>query len=123
MEKQVLSIEQMQKLKELGVDTSKASMAWVKTKYAPDANYDLGVYSSSLIQLYDVIPTFTLQDIIELMPEQIDGYPLTYDVLSNQFYGFKIGVHYMPKCEYNSVIDFAFDIICALAEKGYLKDN
>ena len=65
MEQQVLSIEQMKHLKELGVDTSKASMVWGGTKDWQE------LYTHRLLEL-DVdadyiIEAFTLQDMLEMI--------------------------------------------------------
>ena len=67
IEEQVLSREQMKHLKELGVDTSDASMCWVGNDVVPNngAAFDLG---------YDGIPTYTIGDLIEKLPEMIGIY-------------------------------------------------
>ena len=61
IENQVLSIEQMKHLQELGVDTSDASMCWAGNDVVPNngAAFDLG---------YDGIPTYTIGDLIEKLP-------------------------------------------------------
>lgn len=73
MEDQVLSIEQMQKLAELGVDISKASMCYVffesnGLKYTDIVVHDKRCYG---VAYMNPMPTFTLQDIIELMPDDV----------------------------------------------------
>ena len=62
IEEQVLSIEQMKHLQELGVDTSDASMCWAGNDVVPNdgAAFDLG---------YDGIPTYTTGDLIEKLPK------------------------------------------------------
>ena len=62
IEEQVLSIEQMKHLQELGVDTSDASMCWAGNDVVPNNGlaFDLG---------YDGIPTYTIGDLIEKMPK------------------------------------------------------
>ena len=75
MKNQVLSIEQMQKLKELGVDINKASMCYI-SKY-PSCDFDDGdsivvVSKDFNKRLYNEFgPAFTLQDILELLPKEI----------------------------------------------------
>lgn len=71
MKDQVLSIEQMQELIELGIDTSKASMCWITTRTPYDFNvYDVEIYKSYYKKGNEaVIPTFTLQDILEMLPK------------------------------------------------------
>ena len=73
----VLSIEQMTRLKQLGVDTSKASLHYV---YLPTARSifnetdelesepTLFACNPDMLEGY---PTFALQDIIELLPKSI----------------------------------------------------
>ena len=65
IENQVLSIEQMKHLKELGVDTSDASVCWAGNDVVPNngAAFDLG---------YDGIPTYTIGDLIEKLPEELE---------------------------------------------------
>ena len=64
MKNQVLSIEQMQKLKELGIDISKASMCYKLTAHSilNPFEYELCIGNDG------EIPTFTLHDILKLMP-------------------------------------------------------
>lgn len=83
MEKQVLSIEQMQELKELGIDISKASMVWYP-KMAIDTRTNKGYVESHYLTINHIdcdsfwntregretIPTFTLHDILEILPEE-----------------------------------------------------
>ena len=67
IEEQVLSIEQMKHLQELGVDTSDASMCWAGNDVVPNngAAFDLG---------YDGIPTYTIGDLIEKLPNCNSAY-------------------------------------------------
>ena len=82
IEEQVLSIEQMKHLQELGVDTSDASMFWVraeriegKQKHDCIGN-DIGQWHLSLSKHIPVlaawkveyIPTYTIGDLIEKLP-------------------------------------------------------
>lgn len=63
MKEQVLSIEQMQELIALGIDASKAVFAWNKYPYTEE--YIIGPIINK-----DSIPTFTLQDILEIVRKQ-----------------------------------------------------
>ena len=67
IEEQVLSIEQMKHLQELGVDTSNASMCWAGNDVVPNngSAFDLG---------YDGIPTYTIGDLIEKLPKHINSW-------------------------------------------------
>ena len=73
MKDQVLSIEKMQKLKELGIDISKASMCYVFFESDGSKYTDIVVHDESCYEMacMNPIPTFTLQDIIELMPDNV----------------------------------------------------
>lgn len=71
--KQALSIEQMQKLQSLGVDISSASAVWqggsaIRHKWA------LRLVGYMDNHLHDNIFTFTLQDIIDLLPTRINHF-------------------------------------------------
>lgn len=86
MENQVLSIDQMQHLKELGVDTSKASIYWARRSHgsgindSSKGNWFLSLQKEFMgvgFTAYEVVPTFTLQDIIDMLPNSIDNNVLT----------------------------------------------
>lgn len=74
MKNQVLSIEQMQELIELGIDTSKASM------YISDDGELISNVKICELGL-DWTPTFTLQDILEMLPK-----PCYINCIDNDFY-------------------------------------
>ena len=71
IEEQVLSIEQMKHLQELGVDTSDASMCWVAGE---DTSTDEGEWyltiPNNFLLPYN-IPTYTIGDLIEKLPEDL----------------------------------------------------
>lgn len=66
MEEQVLSILQVQELEKLGVDTNCGSMYWHNYNTSNDPQYEL----CSNADVGD-ITTFTLQDILEMLPKNI----------------------------------------------------
>lgn len=103
MKDQVLSIEQMQKLKELGIYTNNASMCWIKEEGEEDS---LTVNWGLLKHMIDFFETFTLQDIIELMPSYIT-------VESNIYF---LNIDKM-RSKYESIDK---DIICIENNKGML---
>ena len=79
MSKQVLSIEQMQHLEELGVDTSKANFYWHRTKSLNNYNdWDEWKLHYGVLRLArgfttincQYVRTFTLQDILDLLPTE-----------------------------------------------------
>ena len=74
IEEQVLSIEQMKHLQELGVDTSDASMCWLR--------YDVGGVVKQFVEINDIkdyewsyatqYPTYTIGDLIEKLPKHFN---------------------------------------------------
>ena len=93
IEEQVLSIEQMKHLQELGVDTSDASMYWVRAKRIIGKqrnnvlDNEMGKWSLSLSKsivhsvdwAVEYVPTYTIGDIIEKLPKKIGIYHLFID--------------------------------------------
>lgn len=75
MEKQVLSIEQMEELEKLGIDISGASMFWyINGKFKqliPCSNQDTISDWTNQHGENCIIPAFTLQDILEMLPKNI----------------------------------------------------
>lgn len=71
MDKQVLSAAQMQELIDMGIDVSKATMCW---NYNDENSYWALVvnFTHSPYLEGEIIPTFTLQDILEMLPKIID---------------------------------------------------
>ena len=112
----VLSIIQMMYLEELGVDTSNASMFYVK-KISPKNEYAL--LNIEPIGIIQHIPTFTLHDIIELLPKELEYKGDTYNLViyasgglwcvsysfSDKFYSYK-------EFESKSLIEAAYEMLC-----------
>ena len=82
----VLSLEQMNQLKELGVDTSRASMAIYSIYAGEEKEYDIlaanGAFAEKQehdrfgygihnVVSFDKKPVFTSQDIIDLLPREV----------------------------------------------------
>ena len=88
IEEQVLSIEQMKHLQELGVDTSDASMYWVRAKRIIGKqrnnvlDNEMGKWSLSLSKsivhsvdwAVESVPTYTIGDLIEKLSNAIISY-------------------------------------------------
>lgn len=128
MSKQCLDISQMQHLKELGVDTSKASLCLVCLNSEPYLSF----YNKDYPQDDEkVIPSFTLQNILDLLPKElIDKYDDKF-VLKVE-YGILRGVWYIGYYYYDvafndtlfsgeNIIDAAYGMLCWCVENGYLK--
>ena len=119
MEDQVLSVEKMQELIELGIDTNKASMCWWE-KMLND--YMLLINDSRNDSRNDiswVLPAFTLQDILEIL--QIHRVCLCYE---DGWYAEKWNkeTNLLDYCteQYEKPIDAAFHMLKWCKENDYL---
>lgn len=72
MKDQVLSISQMKHLKDLGMNTDKASMCWLGNPNSSN-NYDVFIFDEYCYEIscFDPIPAFTLQDLLSIIPSKI----------------------------------------------------
>ena len=125
IEEQVLSREQMAHLKELGVDTSDASMIWLINKDNPSI---VSVEVNDLMPYVgdcscDIIPTYTIGDLIEKLPRHIDGRHETYlSITNDQSFG-DWCVCYESKWGYetdlftlSNLLTALYDCLCWVAE-------
>lgn len=147
MKDQVLSIEQMQHLKELGVDTSKASMVLIITDpYGDILDWDEEIFGfneeEKNLEYFDAetgnydhsyrkdCGVFTLQDIIDLLPKEIyteknELATLKIYFPNDGYWEFSyMGFH---KCmEFfieENIIDAAYEMLCWCIKEGYIKTN
>ena len=138
--KQVLSIEQMKYLQDLGLDTSDASMYWVRRSHGSRIDDESkGEWFLSLQKefmvcgfiSYEILPTYTFQEIIELLPKEIktvtDTYYLTistYDCdVWSIYYSMSDEFDYYKEFKSDSLIDAAYEMLCWCIENGYIKIN
>lgn len=142
MSKQVLDISQMQHLKDLGIDTSKAGAVRTDILVTSDLDEfqkaeDVLVFTESESDYFEFenpIDTFTLQDILDLLPKEIrdkddDKFVLTVE------YGIRHKVWYIGYYYYDvsfndndffkgkELIDAAYEMLCWCIENGYVKTN
>lgn len=126
MKNQVLSIEQMKHLQELGVDISKASMVWIKPRPNND-NYTLTIHALGCYEYKSPIPTFTLQDMLEMMPDVIEQNNILFFLsLKKQYCHYMCGYVSMLKreglcffaCE--NILTCAYKTLCWLAENKHI---
>lgn len=74
MKRQVLTTEQMNHLRNIGIDTSKASMMWVnfyETLSVSDDLLDLRLRDRIIESNHECVLSFTMQDILAIMPDVI----------------------------------------------------
>lgn len=137
MKNQVLSIEQMQKLKELGVDTSKASMAVYNIYAGEQKEYDILAANGSFAEKqehdrfgygihnvvsFDKKPVFTLQDIVELLPYTFDNFYLKIYRGINMYYFIYESINSEDDIieKGNTPLLAAYNMLIWVAENGYL---
>lgn len=76
LEDTCLTIEQAKELKELGVDFSNATMAFID--FYDENKHEYELVRNMSIGAYDIIPTLTNNEILEKLPDYIDVGILTY---------------------------------------------
>ena len=117
----VLSLEQMNKLKELGVDVKPKGMCLMYTSDSSDDYYLK--YGESTCE--DDVAAFGLQDIVELLPVYIDKYGLVIDVsaeiIGYEHYSgdFAERISFYKKDQ--TFINAAYEMLIWVIENGHLK--
>ena len=116
IEEQVLSIEQMKHLQELGVDTSDASMCWVagEDSSTDEEEWNL-IIPNNFLMPYN-IPTYTIGDLIEKLPKNIDKKTFTMSYLSAPSVGYSLSMHVMIPSQQNGLVDALYSLLCWVAE-------
>lgn len=122
MAKQTLSIEQMQHLNELGVDTRTASLCWVCLLSEPYISFYDKEYPQEDTK---VIPAFTLQDILDLLPHNVDNELFLFiEKGKNKWrigYTDKESEEIFEDFSDEELIDAAYEMLCWCVENGYLE--
>jgi hypothetical protein len=131
MKEQVLSIEQMKHLQGLGLDTSNASMCLCCFRENIDEEWELEIYEDVINQkrdstFWEIIPTFTLQDIMQKLPPFINIcmlhiYPaadLWYFVYMDSYTRTILSTKYSP-----DIMNAAYQMLCWVIENGHLETN
>ena len=121
----VLTIEQMNKMKELGVDVNPKGMCLMYTSDSSD-NYYLK-YGESTCD--DDVAAFTLQDIIELLPKSIiinrvkHWICVSPNCLLTEYQVMYVdGDHFYSVMKQNkSLLQAAYEMLLLVIENGYLK--
>ena len=132
--KQVLSIEQMQHLQELGLDTSNASMCRIKTSNGRGLAFN-DEWISRGESLLEPVPAYTLQDVLDALPKYYHIANIGWTKLSIRVHTTKeweIGYVYtdeLSKYVYGcrilgkELIDAAYELFCWCVEWGFVETN
>lgn len=129
--KQVLSVEQMKHLQELGLDTSDASMHW---QYLPTADAIINGTDEieeepclfvSQPNMKHEYPSYTLQDILDKLPPVIEKYywlAIRVSAHKGMWYVEYNGRGYTLSYFYSeNLIDAAYEMLCWCIENRYIK--
>lgn len=130
IEEQVLSIEQMKHLQELGVDTSDASMVWIKqdSTLLPDNIKELWLvdtYHDSLKPMVeqedsDFVQTYTIGDLIEKLPKHFNTKEEQISMVAiNGSGAFEVWYDNVPKSNKRdgTIRNALYKLLCWVAEK------
>ena len=119
----VLSIKQMTRLKELGVDVEPNGLDFMYSSVVLD-EYRL-MYAESVCE--DDMKAFTLQDVIELLPPQLihkeKNIYLNFESIGKE-YGFYYVTRDFEICIYfnnTNILQAAYEMLLWVIENGYLK--
>lgn len=133
MKDQVLSISQMRHLRDLGVDTSKASMCWLREPNN-HTRYEVFVHDDDCYEMscLDPVPTFTLQDLLNIIPSRvlsksnevfslrieryIDGWEVYYGTTEDSD-----GSKLFTPIDRDTLLEAAYNMLCYLAENKLLE--
>ena len=118
IEEQVLSIEQMKHLQELGVDTSDASMCWVAGEDADEVEWNLIIPNNFLLP-YN-IPTYTIGDLIEKLPKHFYIKEAQISMVAlNGSGSFQVWYDKVPKSSKSdgTIKNALYKLLCWVAEK------
>ena len=135
MKKIALTIGQMQRLQELGVDTSKASMYWKaiveisngdeirKNNIKWYLSLDTAMMTCGLMRV-KVIPTFNLQDILEELPKYIEVDDKRYELIISSYIGYGKGdCDFIYVRHITDLLQDAYQTLIWIAENGHYKNK
>lgn len=102
--KQVLSVEQMEHLQELGLDTSDGSMCF---EWNDSDSDNMVVTSPDADTNYDYYhETYTLQDILDKLPRYINVFCITYKLCVEPLFAGPWAISYQKACLKHSSLKF-----------------
>ena len=128
IEDQVLTIEQMNHLKEVGVEVKDTALCWAKWAILTAENkWDDSYRVCFSDEDYKFsIPTLTIQEILEMLPEKIKINNQEYDFHFSREAGgmYQVGYENWRSClvcNFGEIfMDVAYNMLCWCAERGYL---
>ena len=124
--KQVLSVEQMKHLQELGLDTSDGSMCFEWNESDSD---NMVVTSPDADTNYDYYhETYTLQDILDKLPRYINVFCITYKLCVEPLFAGPWAISYQKSMSEpfivkvsGNLLESAYEMLCWCLKMGILK--
>ena len=103
----------MARLRELGVDTSDASMAWMSNSDNPKADDWTIEIPNEFLEHYYQAPTYTIGDLIDKLPKAIEGNCLVINYIYSEII-YKDILHY--DFEGVGLLTTLYAVLCWVAE-------
>ena len=131
--KQVLDVQQMQHLQELGMDTSNASMYWISyngISVSIPSNFHLPTSDND----YVICDAYTLQDVLDALPHSIGGdkeddYWLQIEQMARKFDDWRVSYVSVSQDKYfhcfqsPNLIDAAYELLVWGIENKFVETN
>ena len=134
MTKQVLDVQQMQHLQELGMkmdyDTLYRYVKFEDTDWLLKPSSDLNIIGIS----FKYIPAYTLQDVLDALPQSIGGYEevgywLQIEQMTRKFDDWRVSYVSVSQDEYlhyfqsTNLIDAAYELLVWCIENKFVETN
>lgn len=140
IEKELLTVEQMKHLQELGINTSDASVYWMREvidwRGKPSEGRQAKFYPSlvkerivSGFQTYEVVPAYTLGKIIDHLPKKMSFndteclFNIMYGHDGNAIAGYFLHDYPFYQSTGDSLKDAAYDLLKSLIEDKLIEIN
>lgn len=132
MRNQVLSVEQMLKLQRLGIDISSSGMCWCRPTGYKNEKWELEIYEDVINEkrdsaFWEIIPAFTLQDIIDKLPHYLNPFPFKQILFAWMIERDTIAYRNVEDIDDclkhftdDLLIDAAYDMLCWCIENKYI---
>ena len=133
MTKQVLDVQQMQHLQELGLDTSNASALYCIDNESGEKQLmwnEQVEETDKDDEYFRIVPAYTLQDVLDALPKMIYPFPvhkIGFELWIGSgkiFYANMFNLEDVLKVRYDKeLIDAAYSMLCWAIENGYIETN
>ena len=135
MSKQVLDVQQMQHLKELGMELKDTMLYWIVYNVGNEKNFV--TTKENAMEVIDescgMLPAYTLQDVLDALPKNIYSEYIGWAKLELQAYSedkWVVGYRYIDTCnryivyrDREELIDAAYELLVWAIENGYVETN